>query len=214
MYQVNVGDAIIWKLTNGLYGKDEICNVGGFEVTGVTEGGMDLQSLAMRWWQARQTGIRGLIASAAGPLFMKVVVDVINVQNKPYAEHAIPPAEQTGTRSIGNVGDLTPTFFALPIKLLVGTRLTRPGYKRIYGIGEADFSGNALTPAVQLLAAAAAAAWGSEATYFEDGPGTASVTLAPVVISRNRNGSFRAMQRVNGFQVGNKPTTQNSRKVR
>lgn len=55
-----------------------------------------------------------------------------------YAEYPIPSAEQGGLRAMTGGTNLLPPFVAFGIRQTVGSRVTRPGQKRIPGVGEQD----------------------------------------------------------------------------
>lgn len=113
-----------------------LMNVWQFEVTG-TFSGISAGAVANAFWQATKSTYRAIAPAGYSLAFQKVFVEDISEPLGEYGEYAIPTAEQPGTRDTGSSEGL-PTFNAVGVKLVVATRVTRPGQKRFGYMTEAD----------------------------------------------------------------------------
>lgn len=128
-----------------------------------------------------------------------------------YAEFPIPTGEQQGTRSGVGGGDWMPPMNATGIKLVVGSGVTRPGAKRVWGMVEADQVSGVLQAGIVAVANMAA-------TIFAN-----SIILGAPVATGEMQGEIVRLdpttqlvtvaQDVTGFIVKPNVTTQNSRKI-
>lgn len=164
--------------------------------------------IADAWWQHFKAAYRGFANTNYVQLFRAVRVLELNNPLGDYGEYAIPSAEGTGTR--GGGGDAMPSFLAAGIKLVVGTRTTRPGSKRLVGLAEADQNagllvGTAITTATTLANLMSA--------YTILGAPAIGTELQPIIVRRDITGAVIARQNVVGAIVKAEVTTQNSRKV-
>lgn len=113
-----------------------LMNVWQFEVTG-TFSGISAGAVANAFWQATKTNYRAIAPAGYTLAFQKVFVEDITEPLGEYGEYAIPTGEQPGSRDTGAAEGL-PTFNAVGVKLVVATRVTRPGQKRFGYMTEAD----------------------------------------------------------------------------
>lgn len=104
--------------------------------------------IATSFWQHVKTQWRAWLPSGYSTWFLKVRCENHFVPYA-FADYYIPAAEQAGSRS--GTGDLVTPFLSGSIKLVVASRVTRPGSKRIAGMQEGDFAGNYLAAATVTL---------------------------------------------------------------
>jgi len=127
-----------------------------------------------------------------------------------YAEYAIPADEQSGTRAVVGATDPLPPFAAGSVRLVVGSRATRPGQKRFAGACEGDQSAGVLG--------------GTFVEALDDigvhmsvklilGAPAALVGLQPIVVRKDADGAVTAHQNVTGYLVNPNVSTQNTRKI-
>lgn len=127
-----------------------------------------------------------------------------------YAEYAIPSGEQSGTRSSPTQNQPLPPFMCAGVRLTVGTRTTRPGQKRFWGLVEEDQSAGVLGSALAALVAALAPKFSAGITL---GAPVATGVLWPEIVHLEGSPQVvTARQDVTGFIVNPNVTTQNSRK--
>ena len=121
------------------------------------------------------------------------------------------PYVKTGADPTG--GTAMPSFNAVGFRMNVGTRITRPGAKRIAGTGEGRVTDNTYVPL------------GTAAQNFADAiaepalvvtPGLLTATLLPVIIGRTILGALdlSKVNPVTSGQFSTLMTSQNSRKAR
>lgn len=130
-----------------------------------------------------------------------------------FGEYAVPLAEQVGTRTVAPTDEGTPSFIATGVKLTVGTRVTRPGQKRIPFLLEKDVANNALV-----------ATWVTLVRAFMDEAEGALVLTVPALGMELQSEVFgdaipdkgvpRRYQDTTGYSVNPYVTTQNTRKQR
>lgn len=166
-------------------------------------------ALAEAWWNHVKTGYRAIPAVGFGNVFRTIRVTELNNPVGDFAEWDIPVGEQVGTRVNPNPFDTMPPFAAAGVRLLVGTRATRPGQKRFGFLTEADNSGGILQGGMvgtinSLMAT-------MTATMLLGAP-AATATLIPIVCRKNAQGLVTAHQPITGHLVNTNVTTQNSRK--
>lgn len=161
------------------------------------------------WWNAVKTTTRAMQQSGSGDTFFSVVVRELNNPNGEYGEFDIPSGERAGTRSAPTQSNAMPTFTAAGARLTVGTRLTRPGQKRVPFLAEEDNNGGALQTSFKTLFQA----WLNVITSpFVLGAPALGVTLNPIVTKRDASGTVVAAQPITGYVVNPYITSQNSRK--
>ena len=125
-------------------------NVYGYEVTG-TFTGIPAVNVAEGWWDAVKAEYRAMVRPSSGFNFRSVIVREMNNAAGELAEWNIPSGQQQGTRSGVSDSEFLPAFNAGGIRLTVGSRLTRPGQKRIPGLLEVDSENGRLSAAYTTL---------------------------------------------------------------
>lgn len=164
--------------------------------------------IAEAWWNHVKVTTRGLAPSGYGSTFKTVRLREMNNLAGDYAEYDIPVGEQIGTRATGS-GDLMPPFAAVGVRLVVGSRLTRPGQKRIPFMTEGDTISGVLQAAILT----SVTTWCNTVTVpMLLGAPAAATELDPIVVRKDPSGFVTAYQRVTGFLINGNVTTQNSRK--
>lgn len=165
--------------------------------------------IAEAWWNHVKATYRALYASGAGNIFNQVFIRELNAPTGEYATFAVPSAEKVGTRSTPSPSTFTPSFVAQGVQLTVGTRLTRPGQKRLPIVYEADIEGDEVQTAWWNLVEA----WSNviDVPMLLGAPAATSV-LQPIVCKKNSIGEVLEYQNVTGHLISLFGTTQNSRK--
>lgn len=199
-------NSLIELSVNQTFMGQTIANIWGYKVD-VYVGTPNAVQIAEAWWNHVKATYRAIMPSGFGAVFRSVKITELNVSGGDYAEYDIPIAEQTGTRA--SSADQQPPFLAVGVRLVVGSRLTRPGQKRLAGVQEVDQAGGVLIP-------------GTIAIYktFVDvaastivlGAPAAGTTLIPKVFRKGAGGTILAEQTITGTIVNPNVTTQNSRK--
>lgn len=164
--------------------------------------------LAEGWWNHVKAATRGLAFSSFGNVFRTVRLRQLNNALGDYAEYDVPIAEQAGSRS-ATTSDQMPPYVAVGVRLVVGTRVTRPGQKRIPFVLEGDNVAGVLGSALQTVVQ----------TYMNTmqvpmtlGAPAATVGLIPIVTRKDGSGTVTAWQPITGYLINANLTTQNSRK--
>lgn len=161
------------------------------------------------FWNDIKTVWRGLFVESVALLTESIFVSEPGSSGA-YGEYPVPTAEQQGTRVISTPGSFMPPYTAIGVRLTVGTRTTRPGQKRFWGMVEADNSDGIAGSNLYDATEAAAEKFSSVITL---GAPVATGTLTPEIVRINRaTGDIVAYQDVTGFLVNTELTTQNSRK--
>ena len=164
---------------------------------------------AEAWWNHVKGTTRALFGSGIGDIFSSVTVRELNNAAGELGEWDIPTAERAGTRSAPTQNNLMPYFVTAGARLTVGTRLTRPGQKRMSGLYEEDNASGYLQPAYKALLAS----WLNVITNpLTLGAPAAGVVLSPQVFRRDVTGAVIAEQPVVGYVINNNLTSQNTRK--
>lgn len=177
-------------------------NVGGWPGTVSLVQGLE------GYWNHVKAAYRGIIPAALGNVFVSLKGRKLNDPAGDYAEFDIPTAERAGTRSASS--DALPPFNAAGVRLVVGTRATRPGQKRFPGVMEGDNVAGVLgvtytTPLITLMNLMVA-----EMTL---GAPAALVVLEPIVTRKDALGNVTASQPVTGYLINPQISSQNTRKV-
>jgi hypothetical protein len=150
-----------------------------------------------------------MAAVGFGDVFRSVRVRELNSPTGDYAEFAIPPAERVGTRANPAGMDLLPPYVASGVRLVVGTRATRPGQKRFPFLVESDQSNGALGghmfPIISVLMNAVD-------SDFTLGAPAALTELRPIVTRKDAQGNVLAAQPWTTYLINTFVTTQNTRK--
>lgn len=169
----------------------------------------DAAAGAQAWWDNVKTVWRALVPAASTFTFTSVRFEEIGA-GLAFGEYAIPVGESLGTR-VGTTTDFLPPFVAAGIRLTVGSRVTRPGQKRIPGALEEDTNGVTWTAAQVTRLNALADAYDTNLTL---GAPVALGTLTPLVVRLAPDGlSVVASQSVIGHLVNSNVSSQVSRKI-
>lgn len=204
---IGAGSLLEVSLKASLLGM-QVLNVFQYKVE-VYPGNINAAQVAQAWWNHVKNGYRGLATDQYTNLFRSVFVRELNNATGEVGEYNIPSAEQTPTRSAGAASDTVPPFMGMGVRLLVATRATRPGQKRLFGFAEADQVGGlwqtgALNAATTLMTA-----------LTQDivlGAPAATMSIKPRVVRKDLLGVVTADQQIVGFLINQNVTTQNSRK--
>ena len=130
--------------------------------------------VAQAFWDKVKGPWRGIPTTTMNFTFLEVNVEQLF---SPYGFFtlAIPVGESIGTRV--NAADVLAPFIAMYIELVVGTRATRPGGKRIAGWTEADVLQQFFGGAAVVLGAALGAVF--DDTFVTS---VSSATMTPVIV--------------------------------
>lgn len=202
---LNVGDNVE-IVVNMLVQGQQTLNVWQYNVGG-WPGTVTMVQMLEGYWNNVKAAYRAVIPSAYGNVFVSIKGRELNNPAGLYAEYDVPTAERPGTR--GTSGDQMPPFASAGVRLVVGTRATRPGQKRFPGLMESDQSAGVLgatvlTPLVTLMNLMVA--------NMTLGAPAALVMLEPIVTRKDALGNVTAEQPVTGYLINPNVTTQNTRK--
>jgi len=173
--------------------------------------GVSAPALAEAWWNHVKGVYRAISPVALGNFFRTIEVRVVNNPAGDFGEWDVPAGEQIGTRANPTQAELLPAFNAAGVRLLVGTRATRPGQKRFSTLCEGD-------QANSLLGASIATPLHALMTLMTGdlgplGAPAATFLLVPKIFRLGAFESVLASQRVTGYLINNYVTSQVSRKV-
>jgi len=205
-----ITEGTLLEITLGMrFQESVLMNVYAYEVTG-TFTGIAAVNVAEAWWNSVKNVYRNCIRASEAIGFRTVMLRELNNPAGEFAEWNIPTGEQQGTRSGVSSSEFLPQFNAGGFRLTVGTRLTRPGQKRIPGLVEEDSVAGVLSSAYTAVLEALAA--------VVDGPLTLGVPalgmdLQPIICSKDATGAVVAHQNVVGHVLNPYVTSQVSRKV-
>lgn len=174
------------------------------------EFGVTLAQVLPAWWNHVKATYRAMAALGLGQVFQKVVGRELNAPTGELAEFGIPEGEQVGTRANPSPADFMPPFAAAGVRLLVSTRATRPGQKRLPLLAEADNQNGSLQPTFTALVVNWANVITSTMTL---GAPAALTALEPIICRKTPQGLVTAHQLVTGYLINPLVTTQNSRKI-
>lgn len=165
--------------------------------------------IAEAWWNHVKTTYRGVVGTPFTDYFQSVTIRELDDPLGDYGTYNVPIGERAGTRSGGTQSTPMPPYVAFGMQLTVGSRVTRPGQKRVGGVMEADNASGALD-------ATSLAAWNAFGAVISAsmilGAPAATIVLNPAVVGLNPDGTIRADQPVTGWLANTNLTTQNSRK--
>lgn len=166
--------------------------------------------IAEAWWNHVKTAMRNIPTVLYLQAFTSVRLLELNNPTGDFAEYAVPPGEQAGTRTSLGTAEGQPSFIAPGVRLTVGTRATRPGQKRLYGTVEGDQNGGNwqgfLIDAVNSLMDVM-----TEPMIL--GAPAATIVLNPIVTRKDASGAVTAHQPILGYATNPVVTSQVSRKV-
>lgn len=188
---------------------DTFLNVFQYEID-AAPGVVNAIDLATGWWNHVKIAWRAIVASNFGTYFRSVRVLELNNSAGAFGDWNIPTGESAGTRAPTAAPQALPPFNAAGIRLLVGSRLTRPGQKRIYGLTEADSDEGLLTAAYQVLLNSLGTVISAPMVLAAP---VAGVTLQPIVASKDAAGTVINSQAITGFLINQYVTSQNTRKT-
>lgn len=183
-----------------------ILNVFQYEVTAIA-GGTTAANIAEGWWNDVKTAYRAIVNTGSTNWFRTVRVTELNNPSGDFAEWDVPSGEQAGTRVLS--GELMPPFNAVGVRLLVGSRVTRPGQKRFTPVGEVDNVTGVLQASLRGLIVTLMNNLSTQKVLGAPALGT---TLFPIVTRKNVAGTVTAWQDVIGYLINNDITSQNTRK--
>lgn len=187
----------------------QVINAWQYQVTaGAT--GVSAADIGQAWWNNCKTPYRGIVGNTLGACFQSVRVTELNNPSGIFGSYAIPAAEQTGTRTPTAGDQFMPPFTAVGVQLVVGTRVTRPGQKRFPYLMEADNINGGLQGTMKALVSTLMD------TMIADeilGAPALLVTLDPIVVHKQPDGSVTEHQPITGYLVNPNITSQNTRKI-
>jgi hypothetical protein len=187
----------------------QVYNVWAYEV-GTTIAELPADEVAAGWWNTVKGVYRATVRSSSGFFFKSVVVREMNNTTGALAEWTIPTSEQLGTREGVSTSEFMPQFNAAGARLTVGSRLTRPGQKRISGLLEVDNVSGRLEAGYITIMNALFDAMTTDITLSTPAVG---MVLWPSVFSKDVTGAVVAHQPVIGYVVNPNVTSQVSRKL-
>jgi len=161
------------------------------------------------WWNHVKATMRAIWPSGFGTPFVSVRVRELNNLTGEFAEYDIPVAERAGTRA-NPTGEKMPPFNALGVRLVVGTRATRPGQKRYSILYEGDQADGVLGAAP---VAAVVALMNVMTVDLALGAPAATAALRPIVTRKDSAGFVTASQTITGYLINPNVTSQNTRKI-
>lgn len=184
-------------------------NVQWYRVEGIGSLVIDANDLGEALWNDMKVDFRAMMEVADGPTFEDILLQEPGASGA-YGTFAIPTAEKSGTRTVATAGQALPPANAAGFRLTVGTRVTRPGQKRIVGATEADNNGLEWAAGYLSLLDTLAAHWASPLVM---GSPAVGVALTPEIVRYDPVSKVVvARQDVTGYVVNTRPTTQVSRK--
>lgn len=204
---LNIDDLVEISLVM-TFGAETYMNVYGYKITsGIGDiGGPDL---AEAWWNYVKDEYRGLVRASGSFLFSSVLVREMNDPTGVLAEWNIPSGEQQGNRAGVSDSEFLPPFNAAGFRLTVGSRVTRPGQKRIPGLLEVDSVGGGLSAAYITALEALCDEVTETLTLAAPAVG---FNLTPHIFRKDATGAVTTSQEVVGYVINPNVTSQNSRK--
>lgn len=181
----------------------------GYEVGG-TFTALPAAEVAAAWWNAVKGNYRAMVRASAGFYYSSVVVRDAEDLEGDLAEWAIPSGEQQGTRSGVSEDEFLPPFNAAAVRLSVGTRVTRPGQKRIPGLLEVDNGAGLLQPAYNALLVTLFNQLTDNITLPSPALG---MELIPLIFGKDVTGAVVRSQPVVGYVISPNISSQVSRKI-
>lgn len=201
-------NSLIEMTTNMLVSGNVNLTVWQYEATNVPIGVTPVQ-IAEAYWNHMKGTLRALWTTTYGSIFKTIRIRELNNPVGDYAEYDIPIAEQTGTRTPPASYEQLPPFTAVGVRLVVGTRATRPGQKRYSCVVEQDNNVGVLgAPLIALVQAHMAVA----CTFAVLGAPALSTRIVPQVMRKDATGNVTAHQDVTGYLINQNITSQNTRK--
>jgi len=184
-------------------------NVWSYDVTGTFDG-FTAEQVGESWWNHVKTTYRATVRSASGFFeFRSVLVRQVDDLTGAIGEFAVPTGEQLGTRTSPTQNEFLPPFNAAGVRLTVGTRVTRPGQKRIVGLLEEDAGNGALNTGMRTIVSNLMAVMTTQITL---GLPAVGMDLVPSVFRKDATGLVIAHQPIVGYVINPNVSSQVSRK--
>jgi len=171
-------------------------------------GTVTMVQLLEGWWNHVKATYRAIAPASYGNSFVSVRGRELNNPSGDYAEFDVPTAERVGTRA-GASGDIMPPFAAVAARLVVGSRVTRPGQKRFPFMLEGDQANGVLVAGIVTAHTTLLAVMIAPMTL---GAPAALEQLQPIVVKKDTNGFVTANQDISGYLVNPNVSSQNTRK--
>jgi len=194
---------------NSTVGSNRLMSVWSYEISGSFTP-VDAPQVAEAWWNYVKASYRAMIYATAGWIYQSVVVREVNDPTGELAEWTIPVGEQQGTRAAPAAPDFLPIFNAVGVRLTVGSRLTRPGQKRVYGLTESDNESGTVSPTFLALVETLIAGMDNTITL---GVPALAMELVPSVFRKDATGTVTAHQPIVGHVNNRNITSQVSRRL-
>lgn len=202
----------IFRMTiSGMNGNKPVKQVSHWRVNNATAVDTAWTTLAESMWRHFREEVRAFPTTAYTELFQTVRLDTVNKPIGEFGEFGIPLTERSGTRAAGTASEKLANFLCAPIKLLVGTKATKSGSKRLAGLVEGDVNANNIVPALFEHLADIGAKYSTEADL---GAPTIGVRCQPVIFRDGKGVGPSISQDVTGFAIPLSLTTQKTRQVR
>lgn len=164
--------------------------------------------VAEAWWNDVKTAWRATVPNDALATFQSVRVEEFG-GGFGFGEYAIPLAEQKGTRSPTGLGEFLPAYVAVGCRLVVATRVTRPGQVGFPFVMEGDNANGTLQATLLGLLNTLAAKYSAAVAL---GAPVATGTMHPSVIKNpDFNTSPAVHQRITGHIVNTSLRHRNTR---
>lgn len=202
-----LGDIVELQLI-GATSAGEFRNVWHYQLSTLPSPTVSAANLAEAWWNDRKTTYRAALAIGFGAVLKTVKCRSMMSATGDAGEFAIPTAERTGSRATP-AGEQEPRFLSVGMRLVVPTRITRPGQKRIFGLYEDDVSGDGIVGTMPALVLAIAT---SQLPSMILGAPALAQTMIPVVAGFDGTYPVTRFQPWTSAIVNTNVTTQNTRK--
>jgi len=204
---IGSGSLIEVTCVQSFLGGNAVYNVFQYEVQGEI-GSPSASEWAAAWWNYVKTDYRAIAPTISSP-FRSVRVRELDSATGEYGEHAIPAAEQSGTRTPAGT-DWMPMFVGVGVRLTVATRATRPGQKRFSYVMEGDSDGTYVAASYTVPLNALMVKLANSMTLGTPAVGS---QIKPVVVRKNpATGLPIAHQDVTGFIINGQFVSQVSRR--
>ena len=202
---VNVGDIIRVTLFSGV-GTETFLNIYHYEMTTVSEPALVFAGF--------RTSFEKYWLNPSRPYFSprltwkSIKIENLSDVDRPFQEY---PLAVSGTAT----GEDAPNFVAVQYKLVVGTRKTRAGYKRYSGLTEGAFSGNQWL-GTWFVAMRNFEVFHGNPITIEQPSNTVVGNARPIVLKKYTAPTPTSddWQAVSFANIIDRPTTQNTRKIR
>ena len=204
---IGVG-SLIECVVNMRWQAQETLNVWQYEVDTIP-GGTSAVQLAEAYWNHIKAPYRALQLASQPDTFISIRLRELNNVAGDYAEFDIPIAEKLGTRANPTQAEILPPYTSAGVRLVVGTRLTRPGQKRVPFLVESEQNAGVLQAAFRALIVTQ---MNLMVAGMLLGAPAATATLQPIVCKKDVTGFVTAHQDITGYVINGNVTTQNSRK--